>query len=113
MPWKDIEKQREAIRKHYYANKAVYIERAMRRRKELRTWLYEYKASQPCTDCDIRYPHYVLDFDHIGLKNAEINKIINTGNAKRLKAEILLCEIVCSNCHRERTQRRQIEKSKV
>lgn len=108
MPWKDIEKQRAAIRRHYYANREVYIEKALRRRKELRKWLNDLKQSSPCTDCGVHYPYYVMDFDHIGKKNWEVNKIINAGNAKRLKEEIDLCELVCANCHRIRTQKRII-----
>jgi hypothetical protein len=106
MPWKDVEKQRAAIRRHYYANREYYIEKAQRKRRELRLWLNNLKQVSPCADCKISYPYYVMDFDHISEKKWEINKLINTGNAKRLKEEINKCEIVCSNCHRIRTYNR-------
>lgn len=106
MPWKDIEKQRAAIRRHYYANREYYIEKAQRKRRELKLWLNVLKQSSACADCNVSYPYYVMDFDHLNEKKWEINKLINTGNAKRLKEEIKKCEIVCANCHRTRTHQR-------
>ena len=113
MPWKDIEKRRAAIRRHYYANREAYIQKAQKRRKDLRKWLNEQKQASPCSDCRARYPYYVMDFDHIGEKKWEINKLINTGNAKRLKEELKDCELVCANCHRIRTHKRIIERTNL
>jgi hypothetical protein len=113
MPWKDIEKQRAAIRRHYYANREVYIEKAQRKRRELRKWLNELKQESPCRDCNTKYPYFVMDFDHIGGKNMEINRLINYGNAKKLKEELSICELVCSNCHRIRTHKRITRASEV
>lgn len=68
--------------------------------------LKEYKESQPCTDCGIFFPSYVMDFDH-----TSDNKESNVGNLiksswERILKEIKKCELVCSNCHRERTHSR-------
>ncbi len=63
------------------------------------------EKSKPCTDCKKCYPHYVMDFDHIGTKNCNVSSL-KYGSLERLKAEISLCELVCSNCHRERTAKR-------
>ncbi len=114
MPWKDKEKRRAAIRRHYYANRSVYIARARKRRLELRRLIDQLKEASPCKDCKVNYPYFVMDFDHIGEeKNKEINKLINAGNSKKLREEIALCELVCSNCHRFRTQRRLARKFNV
>jgi hypothetical protein len=43
MAWKDKEKQREAIRRHYYANRQMYIDKAIRRKKEIRKWINSIK----------------------------------------------------------------------
>ncbi len=63
--------------------------------------IIEKAKNKPCIDCNIKYPHYVMDFDHI-----KGNKLINVGRTrstlKTLK-EIKKCEVVCSNCHRIRT----------
>lgn len=111
MPWKDIEKQRAAIRRHYYANREMYIEKAQQKRRKLREWLNDLKQASPCADCKISYPYYVMDFDHVGVKNMEINRLINYGSAKKLKEELQNCELVCSNCHRIRSHKRLLTNS--
>jgi hypothetical protein len=64
--------------------------------------------NRPCTDCGVRYPHYVMQFDHL----PEHTKLfgINGGYKSRglgaIMAEIAKCELVCANCHAERTYRR-------
>lgn len=63
---------------------------------------------KPCTDCKIRYPYYIMQFDHLSDKVFELggNMTIAT---HRILAEIAKCEVVCSNCHAERTyQRKQL-----
>lgn len=107
MPWKDIEKQRLAIRKHYYANRQAYIDKSLRRRKEIRAWIRGLKEAKPCTDCNQYYPYYVMDFDHLENKEFEMNKLVNKGSYLRLRTEIAKCELVCSNCHRIRTHLRR------
>lgn len=58
--------------------------------------------SVPCADCGRVYPFYVMEFDHV-----RGEKAFNIGGAKvsrkRLLDEIAKCDVVCSNCHRERT----------
>jgi hypothetical protein len=108
MPWKDIEKQRAAIRRHYYANKQAYIDKAYKKRREIRQWVYELKETTPCTDCKIQYPYYVMDFDPLQDKKVLVSKVINRGSWKQAKDEIAKCEIVCSNCHRIRTYKRNM-----
>lgn len=106
MPWKDIEKQRAAIRKHYYANRQAYIDKAMRRRKEIKQWLNALKEASPCVDCGVSYPYYVMDYDHVGEKVMDVNRLINNCSYKRIEQEIAQCELVCANCHRIRTHKR-------
>ena len=116
MTWKDPGKQGEAIRKHYYANRQYYIDKASKKRLTLRKWVYDLKSRTPCKDCGIQYPYYVTDFDHIeekGEKIAAVSKMINSGSIRRVKEEIAKCELVCANCHRERTQRRKSSNNSV
>jgi hypothetical protein len=96
---------------HYQANKQVYVDRARvhteKNRNKLRKIIREAKAV-PCTDCGVRYPYYVMQFDHIGEeKNFDVAIAVRRsfGEAK-LRAEIALCEVVCANCHAERTHQR-------
>lgn len=103
MPWKDKDKQRAAIKRHYYANRQAYIDKAKKRKKRIRDWVNSQKEASPCADCGVSYPYYVMDFDHVGEKVTEINKIIYSSSIAALTKEIEQCELVCSNCHRERT----------
>lgn len=69
----------------------------------------------PCADCSSRHPYYVMQFDHLG----EQEKHFNIGahgpslGRDRLIAEIAKCEVVCANCHAERTHRRKLAKREV
>lgn len=67
--------------------------------------------SEPCADCGISYPYYVMQFDHIA-----DNKAFNIGivgpraSRERLLAEIAKCDVVCANCHSERSHKRLMQK---
>jgi hypothetical protein len=63
--------------------------------------------SQPCSDCGLSYPPVVMDFDHVrGVKECDVGQM--GGRAWRLVVEeIQKCDLVCSNCHRQRTSLRR------
>ena len=85
------------------------IRAAVRKRElELREFIKELKA-QPCTDCGNSYPYYVMDFDHsVGEKTMVVSLMAHRGWSKeRILEEVDKCELVCANCHRERTHRRE------
>jgi hypothetical protein len=69
----------------------------------------------PCTDCGIRYPHYVMDFDHVrGTKVMHVGLMASRHRTLgKLREEIAKCEVVCSNCHRARTYLRRLESASV
>lgn len=92
-------------------DKGREIQKEMKRRKRERALnLIKEAKNKPCADCGNEYPHYVMDFDHLG--NEE--KLFNIGNTSerplsltRLQTEIDKCDVVCSNCHRIRTHNRR------
>jgi hypothetical protein len=61
----------------------------------------------PCMDCGVEYPPYIMDFDHRdpSQKTGEVTRLVTHGE-KRVLEEIAKCDIVCANCHRERTHSR-------
>lgn len=62
----------------------------------------------PCMDCGVAYPYYVMTFDHVvGEKLFPISLRKGQMSLTQLRAEIAKCEIVCQNCHHERTWRRK------
>lgn len=64
--------------------------------------------SRPCADCDIQYPWFVMDLDHVrGKKKFNLSQAAAKCYAiSTVEAEIAKCEVVCSNCHRIRTYAR-------
>lgn len=66
---------------------------------------------KPCADCGIRYPYYVMEFDHLDSETKEFNVSAGVVRAsyERVIAEIAKCEVVCANCHRFRTAKRAEE----
>lgn len=96
---------RAASRDHYRNNRAAYYGRGEARRKLIRNMIAAIKK-QPCADCGASYPPYVMDLDHLDPASKEITPARLAGSGwpmKRIEAEIAKCEVVCSNCHRERT----------
>lgn len=68
----------------------------------------------PCADCGVAHPHYVMQFDHVqGVKEFNIGPVGPTVSRDRLLAEISKCEVVCANCHSERTYTRRLEEEVV
>ena len=97
--------QREFSRKHYSANKSRYLERNERRRLK-HIELIRTAKSLPCADCHVKYPFYVMEFDHVrGEKREHLARMATLGISAILK-EIDKCDVVCSNCHKARTWRR-------
>jgi hypothetical protein len=101
--------QRRYLRQHYEANRAYYLAKAhranVRRYAEVRALLRSLK-NLPCADCGVQYPAWVMDFDHIrGDKRFDVGTGVRRSLAVLLE-EIAKCEVVCANCHRERTHRR-------
>ena len=86
---------------------------SIKKQKEaLARYLKEVKEKNPCMDCKVSYPYYMMDFDHVrGKKQANVAELINTLSKKRIDTEIAKCEVVCSNCHRARTYMRKMRKA--
>lgn len=101
--------QNEYSKAHYRINLQKYQDH----RKKVRSsggiivQIRELKSTTPCSDCHIIYPYYVMDFDHVGKKTAEVSRLISNGCGKRVLKEIKECELVCANCHRIRTYNRR------
>lgn len=90
----------------YLLNRDKRREQLAATRDNVRRVLREAK-SKPCADCGQIYPHYVMDFDHVrGSKKSCLAKV---RSVKLAESEMLKCEVVCANCHRERTYRRMVK----
>jgi len=72
---------------------------------ENRKYIKELKEKTPCKDCGKNYPSYVMHFDHLHDKKFHIGSKTSVSRSTLLE-EISKCEIVCANCHAERTHKR-------
>lgn len=109
VPFKDKVKQRESSRKHYARNseaiqqKTAENNRLIRRRNK--AYIDGVKGTNSCADCGVSYPPYVMQFDHIvDGKRGNVADMARDGfSLENIQLEIDKCELVCSNCHAERT----------
>lgn len=85
-------------------NPATYINSNKKIKKKLLEFIKEAK-NLPCMDCGIKYPYYVMDFDHRDSKSKKfsISQYNQIGSIEKIKNEIAKCDVICANCHRERT----------
>ena len=90
---------------------SAHVKKSRYKRRDL---LRRYK-DQPCADCGVRYPYYVMDFDHVrGEKFKNLSQAwIACVSLEKLLAEVAKCDVVCSNCHRERTERRRVSDNDI
>lgn len=109
MPSPDPERRREYRRRWYANNRRKQMDAVNRRRKEIREEVKTYKSTTPCADCKKTYPHYVMDFDHVrGKKSYNISDKLRVSPSPSIWKEIVKCEVVCANCHRERTYHQSV-----
>ena len=76
------------------------------RRAAFKVWLDQLKSA-PCVDCSESFPPEAMDYDH--LDHTEKLKGITqmwSWSRDRVLVEIAKCELVCANCHGERTMQR-------
>jgi hypothetical protein len=103
MPYKDIEKQKQAQHFSYLKNKEEIYRRSKKKKSENMKWLDEQK-NKPCLDCGRQFPPYVMEFHHRQPKEKimSIGRMIITRSRQKIIEEISKCDLVCSNCHRIR-----------
>lgn len=99
-------------RNYYHLNHDRQLRLALIRRhrayKEKREFLIKVK-DVPCADCKVKYPFYVMDFDHQNVKDKvqEVSYMFTRNwSLDKIRLEVEKCEVVCANCHRIRTYRK-------
>ena len=104
---KECTKKDQALRiKKNPEQHAKYVKTCVEKLTRLKIELKD----KPCADCRKKYPPYVMDFDHREgeEKSFLISKYAGRVSRKRLLAEAAKCDVVCANCHRERTHQRKL-----
>ena len=61
----------------------------------------------PCMDCGGRYHPWQMQFDHArGHKVRDVSAMAGRNSLEAIRVEIAKCDLVCANCHADRTYRR-------
>jgi len=109
-PYICLKCRRKKSKNQYKNNKQIYAARAPRRRAASRAFIQKLK-SESCSDCGQKFHYCQMDFDHRDptQKKLPISRMSLMG-LESIKKEIAKCDLVCANCHRDRTQR-QVTKS--
>lgn len=85
------------------------IERTRDRRYTIAKYIQQVKQDAACADCGENYPYWIMEFDHLGDKSFMISSFRGVGaTLAQVVEEIEKCEIVCSNCHKDRTYVRSL-----
>jgi ribosomal protein L30E len=101
MPYKDPQKQKEATRKHYLANKDKFKQRLIKRRIVSKQYVDNLKSELACKECGCNNPE-CLDFHHTKDKKTTICNLRRGGiSISTIDNEIDKCIIICANCHRK------------
>lgn len=89
---------------HYRKNLGYYKLKAKKNQRLLRDAIRE-AQKKPCMDCKKKYPTYVMDFDHRDRDKKKMNLSLMAARSglRLIQEEIAKCDVVCANCHRERT----------
>jgi len=103
-----------------YSPREIEARRRYNRRRHRRDkqsgsdFVTELKLELGCVDCGYKGHAAALDFDHLpGFKKlAEVSALLREPRSVLL-AEIAKCEVVCANCHRIRTWKRNQERQPV
>jgi len=103
--------QRRQNARYYAANRDGELRRVRERQRATTEFLRRLREV-PCSDCGIRRPACVMDFDH---RDPSAKRFTLTSGRAALKSrtelqdEVAKCDVVCANCHRLRTRRRHRE----
>ena len=88
------------------------VDRKKQGRHRAAAYIRASKQGKACTDCREDYPYWIMEYDHL----PGFEKLFTIGGGKNksldietIQAEIDKCELVCSNCHKNRTYRRALK----
>lgn len=81
-----------------------------RARRRAQGWMLAQLRDRPCVDCRKTFLPFVMEFDHRdpATKRSTVTRMLGRAGLDGILAEVAKCDIVCVNCHRERTYRRRM-----
>lgn len=66
---------------------------------------------QPCKDCEVQYSPWVMHFDHRNPREKlyNVSSMVRNGMKEtKILQEVAKCDVVCANCHAERTHKQRL-----
>jgi hypothetical protein len=103
-----MERRRRSTQEEWTPGTSAYIERKRAHWRASATMLNELR-DVPCLDCGRRFPPCVMQFDHREHATKKFMVSQNRSGAhSTILAEVAKCDIVCTNCHRDRTYKRRM-----
>lgn len=95
-----------------YQNKKEYFLARQRKRRECFKRILEVAKNKPCIDCGHIFQTCAMDLHHRNPeeKIRDVANLQNFSSEKKLREEIDKCDVICSNCHRVRSYKEQVEK---
>ena len=104
---RDLKKNRENSKRHYYKHRERYIKHQSFRRKNVRIKkkleLIKMMGGG-CSRCGYNKSPYALEFHHIKDKEQDIASMLKQGlSIGNITEELSKCILLCANCHREVT----------
>lgn len=86
------------------------LSRQRDRRSKTRKAIQDAKSNAVCADCKEDYPYWIMQFDHLNDKLFTIAQATVEGRSlDTVLKEIEKCDIVCANCHANRTHMRLVQ----
>ena len=97
---------RKASREWRLAHPELRHLQSKKRYERNRKYILDAK-NKPCVDCKVQYNYWIMDFDHRdpSTKLFDMSSISSQHSIKRIQLELDKCDLVCANCHRERTHK--------
>jgi predicted Zn-ribbon and HTH transcriptional regulator len=97
--------QRTLNQKHYAKNSEAIKEAVNSRKFEAKRLVFNMKHRKQCKDCGGTFNSWQMDFDHRdpSSKVESVSTLVKMGTIETILTEIAKCDLVCANCHRDRT----------
>lgn len=101
-------KERLAYMKEYYKRRPQYFKSIAARQRVRKLEFINRLKCQPCMDCGKTFNPWIMEFDHRdpSTKTDCVSSLMRHGSQKDLEIEIAKCDVVCANCHADRTHKR-------
>jgi hypothetical protein len=105
--------KKDADARSFQKHREARLEKRRQDRLAAREWFESLKAGKKCADCDLDHPPWRMDWDHLPgteklFEIADVSHMATGEKGKRkILDEIAKCELVCANCHRDRTHDRR------